>query len=130
MIWIVLTFGSLATVAILAMLVSPKIMRNVINYFLAGNRLYITGFVRTTIGIMLLILAPRARLWCYVAVIGLICTASGVSIFFFSLRRSKKLLTRIRNHSDFALRLYAFLVLTMWIFLFYSLTEAIPTLPR
>ena len=131
MVWIVLTIGSLATVAALAFLVSPKILRDIINYFSVGNRLYITGFIRAVVGIMLLILAPKARLWCYVAIIGLICTASGVSIFFFALRRSKKLLSRMSKQSDLLLRIYAFLALAMWIFLFYALTEVIPTLaPR
>ncbi len=131
MVWIIFTIGSFIVVFCLAALIRPKIIRSVLTFSSVGNRLYRIGFMRTIIGIMLLILAPRARLWWYVTIFGLICTASGLSVFFFALKRTKKILSRIRRQSDFILRVCALIGLIIWLILFYALLELVPTLaPR
>ncbi|MFH1046586.1 MAG: hypothetical protein V1727_06475 [Candidatus Omnitrophota bacterium] len=125
MVWLILTLGSIIVIADLAIMALPKLFRLAIDLLAIGSRLYLVGIVRIIAGIMLLILAPQARLWWYVVIFGLICTASGCSIFFLPLRRTKKLFSRLQHQSHLAIRLWTALSLLLWIFLFYALTAAV-----
>ena len=104
-----------------AALARPNIFRKMIDFYSVGSRLYLAGFVRLVLGIFILMLAAQARLWEYVAIIGLLAAASGLSIFFFPLRRTKKLLSRIQHQSKLTLRLYALIVIAIWALLVYAL---------
>ena len=128
MAWIVLILGSVAIACCLAIVIAPKFGHRIIDFFSIGSRLYLAGFVRLLLGVLLLILASQARLWGYVVIIGLIAAASGLSIFFFALKRTKKLLARLGNQSNLLLRLLAIIALAIWALLIYALLPAI--LPR
>ncbi len=128
MVWIVFTLGSLSVVMALLTLTFPKILGKILSFFSKGNRLYLLGILRTTLGIMLLILSPQARLWWYVIIIGFLYTASGLSFFFFALRRTKKILSRFTQRPAIQIRTYAFIALAMWVFLFYALSTTVATL--
>jgi len=128
MIWIVFTLGSFSSVIALITLIYPGILRKILGFFSKGNRLYLLGILRTGLGIMLLILSPSARLWWYVVIIGFLYTTSGLSFFFFALRRTKKILSRFSRRPTMQIRGYALLAVVMWIFLFYALSAAVTTL--
>ena len=105
----------------LAILLAPQLLRRILAYFAIGSRLYLAGAIRIALGLAVLSLAVRARYWGYVITLAIIITASGLSIFFFALRRSKKLLFRLKDQSDSTLRLYAITGLALWGLLLYCL---------
>ncbi len=124
MIWFVLVAGFLAIALWLIILVRPRCLRKIIDFLSIGSRLYLAGVLHLVIGIMLLILAKEVRLWGYVVITGLLAAASGFSIFFFALKRTKKLLCRLQHQSSLILRLYAIIALVLWVFLVYALLPA------
>ena len=126
---IIFVLGYLAIALCLATLLRPAILRQILNFFFIGSRIYLAGLLRIIVGVLLLILASRARLWWYVVTVGLLAAGSGLSVCFFALRRTKKLLARIKNQSNLTLRLYAFLGLLMWSLLIYSLLPLNPFCP-
>lgn len=126
MAWIIVILGYLAIILCLAILTSPQLLRKIIDFFSVGSRLYLAGLVRIALGVMLLILASQSRLWGYVVIMGLIATAAGVSIFFFALRRTKKLMVRLQHQSNLTLRIYAIVGLVLWAVLVYALVPALP----
>ena len=121
MAWIILIAGFVIIIYCLAILVTPKLVRKVIDFFSIGSRLYLAGLVRLVLGVALLCLSSYAKFWEYVAIIGLLSAASGLSLFFFPLRRTKKLLSRLRNQPDVILRLLAIVALVIWAFLIYAI---------
>ena len=121
MVWVVLVLAYLVIALCLLVLIAPRFLRKMIAFFSVGNRLYLAGFIRITLGVLLLFLASQSRLWGYVVVVGLIAAAAGLSIFFFALRRTKQLLLRIQNQSNLVLRLYTILGLAIWALLVYAL---------
>ncbi len=129
MVWIILIAGSLAIVLCLAILIVPKTLRRLIDFLSVGSRIYRVGVIRIVLGVMLLILATHCRLWGYVITVGLLAAASGLSLFFFPLRRTKKLLSRLQNQSNLALRLFAIVALAIWVLLIYALLPAVPVFP-
>ena len=124
MVWFVLIVGFLAIVLCLLMLVRPKTLCSIIDFFFIGSRLYLAGVLHLVIGIILLILAKEVSLWGYVVILGLLAAASGLSIFFFPLRRTKKLLSRLQHQSNLILRLYVIIALAVWVLLVYALLPA------
>lgn len=126
MVWIVLTIGSLAIALCLAILIVPKLLGKVADFFSIGSRLYLAGVIRLAAGVILLILATQARFWGYVVTVGLFAAASGLSLFFFPLKRTKKLLSRLQNQSNLMLRLLTTLALVIWALLIYALLPAVP----
>ena len=124
MLWFILTVGYALMALCLAILAVPKILRAILDFFSIGSRLYLAGFLRLAVGVVLLILATQTRFWGYVVTIGLISAASGMSVFFFALRRTKKLLLRFKKQSNLTLRLYAIAGLIIWAVLVYSLSPA------
>lgn len=121
MVWIVLSVGYVITAVCLAILVAPGILRKILSFFSLGSRLYLAGSLRLVLGVMLLALATQARLWGYVVGIGLLLAASGLCVFFFALRRTKKLLARLEQQSNLVLRLGALFGIAIWVVLIYSL---------
>ena len=121
MVWIVLIAGLAAITCCLLILIVPRFLRRMIVFFSVGSRLYLGGFIRITLGVLLLLFASQSRLWGYVVAVGLIVAAAGLSVFFFGLRRIKQLLLRIQNQSNLVLRLYAIFGLAIWALLVYAL---------
>ena len=124
MLWFILILGYSVIALCLAMLAAPKILRAILDFFSIGNRPYLAGLFRLALGILLLSLATQARFWGYVVTIGIISAASGMCVFFFALRRTKKLFSRARKQSSLILRLYAITGLVVWALLVYSLLPA------
>lgn len=124
MVWIIPIAGFLAIALSSAILIAPKLTRRMIDFFSIGSRIYLAGLFGLTLGIILLFLATRVRLWGYVVTLGLIAAASGLSVFFFALRRTKKILKRIQNQSNLILRLLAIVALAIWALLTYALLPA------
>lgn len=118
---IVFVTGVLVIILCLAGLLKPNLIRRMVDFFFVGSRLYLAGVIRLTLGLMLLLLASRSSCWGYLVIIGIIAAASGLSIFFFALKRSKALLKRIKNKSDFVLRIYLIIGIAIWSGLLYSL---------
>lgn len=131
MLWIVLIIAFAVIIYCLLILIAPRLLRKAFAFFSIGSRLYLISLLRITLGVLLLILSTQAKFWGYVAAIGLIAAASGVSVFFFALRRTKKFLNIIQNQSNLRLRFYAVIGLVIWTLLVYSLLPAVPLyLPR
>jgi len=126
MAWIILIAGFAKIVYCLAILIAPKILRKTVDFFSIGSRLYVAGLLRLLLGVILLILSTQARSWGYVVIVGLVLSASGLSLFFLALRRIKKILGRLQNQPNFILRLFAITGLTIWVLLIYSLLPAVP----
>lgn len=126
MVWFVVIVGILKIACCLITLVVPNFLRKAVGFVSIGSRLYLVGFLRLVLGVLLLILAYQVRLWGYVVTIGLLASASGLSIFFLALKRTKKLLQRLVNQSNLVLRLLAILAIAIWAVLIYSLLPAIP----
>ena len=126
MVWAIIVVGYLIIAYCLVILVEPKSLRRTIDFLSIGNRLYLVGFVRLILGIVLLFLAGQTKFWGYVVTIGLLSAASGLSLFFFALKRTKKLLLRLRNQSNLILRLYAIMGLALWVVLIYALLAVAP----
>ena len=122
----VLILGCIAIAFCLAILIAPKIARRMVDFFSIGSRLYLVAVVRLALGVMLLILASQARFWGYLVTVGLLAAASGLSVFFFALRRTKKLLSRLQNQPNFVLRLLVIIALAIWVLLIYALLPAVP----
>lgn len=121
MLWIVLGFAILKSSGCLLGLILPQFLRKILNFVSIGSRLYVISLLRISIGILLLFLAAQSRLWGYVVAIGMITTGSGLSLFFFALRRTKKLLARIQNQPDHLLRLLLIAGLAIWALLIFAL---------
>ena len=119
--WVILIIGFLIIIYCLAILAAPRTARRTIDFFFIGSRLYLAGFIRLVLGVGLLFLSSYTKLWGYVVTIGLLAAASGLSIFFFPLRRTKKVLSRIQNQSDTVLRLWTIVALAIWSFLIYAI---------
>lgn len=126
MVQVILVLGYLIIAYCLVIVVQPKTLRKTIDFLSIGSRLYLAGFIRLILGIVLLFLAGQTRFWGYVVTIGLLSAASGLSLFFFALKRTKKLLLRLRNQSNLILRLYAIIGLALWVVLVYALLAAVP----
>lgn len=123
---IVVIAGTLAISYCLVTLIVPNSLRRFIGFLCIGSRLYLAGLLRLVFGVLLLILSSQARFWGYVVTLGLVSAASGASVFFFALRRTKKLLRRLQHQSNLTLRLFAIIALTIWAVLVYSLLPAVP----
>lgn len=123
---IVLILGCIAMAFCLAILMVPKIVRQMIDFFSIGSRLYLAALLRLALGVMLLILASQTRFWGYVVTVGLLAAASGLSMLFFALRRTKKLLSRLQRQPNFVLRLLVIIALAIWALLFYALLPTVP----
>ena len=123
---IVVIVGTLAVSYCLATLIVPNSLRRFIDFLCIGSRLYLAGLLRLVLGVLLLILSSQARFWGYVVTLGLFSAASGASVFFFALRRTKKLLRRLQHQSNLTLRLFAIIALAIWAVLVYSLLPAVP----
>jgi uncharacterized protein YjeT (DUF2065 family) len=131
MLRLVILVGYLAMALSVVIFAAPKTARRIIDSFSLGSRLYLVGLIRLVFGIILLNSASQARLWGYVVLIGLLAAASGLCLFFFALRRTKKILSRLRNQSNLTLRVYAIIALAIWAVLIYALIPATaPFLPR
>lgn len=126
MFWIVLIAAYLIIALCLTVVLAPKLLRKTIDFFSIGSRLYLVGIFRLALGVMLLVLARHTKFWGwgYVVTVGLLLSASGISLFFFALRRTKKLLTRLQQQSNLTLRLYAIIALVLWGLLIYALLPA------
>jgi uncharacterized protein YjeT (DUF2065 family) len=120
MIWVVLAIAYLAIAVCLVILAAPQALRRINDFLSIGSRLYAAGAVRIIFGILLLMLASRARFWAYVVMMGLLASAAGISLFFIPLRRTKKLLQRVQDQSNPKLRLFAAIGLVLWALLVYS----------
>ncbi len=123
---IVVIVGTLAISYCLVTLIVPNFLRRFIGYLCIGSRLYLAGLLRLVFGVLLLTLSSQARFWGYVVTLGLVSAASGASVFFFALRRTKKLLRRMQHQSNLTLRLFAIIALTIWAVLVYSLLPVVP----
>ena len=126
MVWIILIAGFVIIAYCLGILIAPNFLRKTVDFFSIGSRLYVAGLLRLVLGVMLLILSTQARFWGYVVIVGLVFSASGLSLFFLALRRIKKILGRLQNQPNFILRLFAITGLTIWVLLIYSLLPAVP----
>jgi uncharacterized protein YjeT (DUF2065 family) len=129
MAWIILIAAHLSIAFYLLITIVPTALGKIITFFSIGSRLYLLGLLRLALGIMLLALAAHSRLWGYVIAVGLILAASGLSLFFFALRRTKKLLLRLQSQTNPALRLFALIALAIWAVLIYALVPALPASP-
>jgi uncharacterized protein YjeT (DUF2065 family) len=109
----------------LTVLLVPRFFRYSINFFLIGSRLYLAGLMHFILGMAILSAASGARWWGYVTTIGLLWTGSGLSLFFFALKRTKRLVQRIQNQSDLSLRIFAIFALAIWTVLVYALLPAV-----
>lgn len=121
MVWIIFIAGWLIIGYYLAILIAPRCLRKTIDFFSIGSRLYLVGFIRLILGLMLLTLSSQARLWWYIVIIGLLSAASGLYLFFCALRRTKKLLGQIKNQSNLILRIIAIIALVLWGLLLYAI---------
>lgn len=117
----ILNVGYLIIAYSLIILVVPKLLCRTIDFFSVGSRLYLVGLFQSVLGLTLLIVAPHSKLWGYVVIIGLILAGSGLSLFFFALKRTKKLLRRLQDQTHLILRLYIIIALAIWALLIYSL---------
>ncbi len=131
MVWIILIAGFAIIIYCLVLLAAPKLVRRMIDFFSVGSRLYAAGLIRLLLGVMLLLCSAQSKCWGFVIAMGLLASAGGISVFFLALRRTKKLLTRLRNQSDLALRLFVLVGLIIWAALVCCfLPAALPSFPR
>ena len=128
MVWFIVIVGLCAMGLCLTILIRPEILRRMINFYTIGKRIYLAGFIRLLAGIIILILASNARIWIYVICVGVFAAASGLSVFFLALRRTKILLSRLQKQPNLIIRLYAIAALVIWVLLFYALLPAAPGL--
>ena len=121
MVWIVISFGVAFIGLALAILAKPDVARKMMDWLSTGSRVYLAGAFRLTYGILLLILASQSRWWGFVVGLGLLASAAGLATFFIALKRTKKLIWRLRNQSNPNMRLFAVLAVVIWAALVYAL---------
>jgi len=72
-----------------ALMLRPEIVRQIVEYFKEGNRIYVLGVVRIVIGLILLNVSFQSRLTWIVFLVGILSIASG--IFIFIMKKDKVL---------------------------------------
>lgn len=114
MLWIIFILGFAIIGFCLAILIAPECLRRTIRFLSIGSRVYLSALLHIAAGIILLLLSAQAGVWWYAVTIGFIAIAGGFSLFFFPLKRTRELLSRLQNKSNLFLRLYALIALGVW----------------
>lgn len=82
---------ALVAVGVLVM-VRPSAVKQILDFWKEGNRLYGMGVVRIVVGVILLLAARESAIPWLVAIIGLLPITGGIVIFVMGLDKSKKLI--------------------------------------
>lgn len=101
-------------------LLSPKMLKALINFLRLGKRLYVLGILRLLIGAILLLAASQCRLSVVVATLGILVLIKGIFIFIFGLKRMNSMINWWDKRSFLFLRLIGLIALAVGVLLFYS----------
>ncbi|KPK38797.1 MAG: hypothetical protein AMJ78_09485 [Omnitrophica WOR_2 bacterium SM23_29] len=102
-------------------LLSPNALKQVINFWGQGKRVYIAGILRLLIGVLLLLIASQCRFVGTVVTLGILIFIGGITIFVLGLERIKSILNWWNKRSLLVLRLMALIALAIGALLLYSI---------
>lgn len=120
MVYVVKAIGIILLVFGVVCLVSPSIIRNLINFAKVGKRIYIGGAIRVIFGILLLLATTSATLPAIPGIIGAIILISGILMFALGLARVHAFMDKFLNLPDNKLRIPPAVTAIIGILLIYS----------
>jgi uncharacterized membrane protein HdeD (DUF308 family) len=104
---IVIVVGLLVTGVALALLVSPRALRQLLHRLLEPRWLPLVSALRVAVGVLFILAAPDTRLPTLIRVIGIAAIVGGILILFLGSARSQLLADWWLKRSDTILRLWA-----------------------
>ena len=121
MLILVRIIGVIITVMGIIILLSPKIMKQLIAFFEQGKRLYLAGVLRILFGIVFLLVATQCRLVGVIVVLGILFLIGGILIFTLGLEKSKSILKWWERKSPLVFRLVSLIPIFIGVLILYSI---------
>jgi len=99
---------------------SPDSMKQMMDYFLKGKRIYGIGVIRIILGILFLLVASQCKLPGVIYTLGVFLIVAGSLIFVFRLEKCKSMITNIMSKSNTTKRLLGLPAIAIGILIFCS----------
>ncbi|MCP4652408.1 MAG: hypothetical protein GY858_03355 [Candidatus Omnitrophica bacterium] len=110
------------TVAIGAIyLVKPTIMKNVLNFWMKGKRIYLGGLISLVIGVVFLVASSRCTMQWFIFLMGLLSLAKGVAIFIMGPKKFAPLCEKLLQSPIGMLRVFAVIALIFGVLVIFSI---------
>jgi hypothetical protein len=104
----------------LAVLLSPKVMKQIIDFWKKGMKPYLAGIIRIAIGLVFLSAAKESRLPIVITVLGILVIIKGVLLFILGLERIRKILDWWDKQPALLMRFLGLLALGVGLLILYS----------
>lgn len=101
-------------------LIKPNVMKNIMEFFKQGKRLYFAGLIRFTLAIVFLLAARECDITWVIATFGVLFIISGLLIFVLGLERLKSMIDWWQKQSFLLLRVIALITLALGAVIVYS----------
>ena len=75
-----------------AILIKPQVSKKLFNFIAKGKRIYLVGILRIVLGVLFLIGALSCSIPWLIILIGILCCASGLTIFIMKFERLKAIM--------------------------------------
>jgi uncharacterized protein YjeT (DUF2065 family) len=105
----------------IAVLFKPKILKIFSDFWVKDKRLYLAGILRMMCGFILLLAAPKAKLFWLVTILGLLCLAKGILLFALKPGRIKSLINWWNEQPIQTIRALAILAIALGAWLIYAI---------
>ena len=104
----------------IAILLKPKIINVFMKFWAKDKRFYLAGIIRMMFGFILLLAAPKAKLFWVVTILGMLCLTKGILLFVLKPGRIKSLIHWWSEQSTQTIRALAILAIALGAWLIYA----------
>jgi uncharacterized protein YjeT (DUF2065 family) len=101
-------------------LLKPDVMKNLMEFFTEGKRIYFAGLIRLVLAVVLLLAARECDYTSVIIFLGILFLVSGLLIFVLGPERVKSIVDWYQNQSLFVSRLFALVVFAIGVLIIYS----------
>jgi len=112
--------GIIFILAAIVYIVKPNLMKQIMEFFKKGKRLYFAGLIRFALAIIFFLGARQCGIPWVIVAFGILFIISGLLIFMIRLERLKSIITWYQNQSLLLLRIIALIVLALGAVIIYS----------
>jgi uncharacterized protein YjeT (DUF2065 family) len=117
---VVKIIGIIIVALAIVYLLKPDVMKQVMEFFTEGKRIYLAGLIRLVLAVLLLLAARECDITWVVILFGVLFLISGLLIFVLGPERIKSIAGWFQRQSLFALRLFALVAFIIGAIIIYS----------
>ena len=117
---IIKIIGIVFVIMAIVCLLKPDVMKQIMEFFKNGKRIYIAGLVRLILAVVFLLSARECRQFWVIFVFGILFLISGLLVFMIGAEKLRPMLGWFQNKSALFLRVMAVIILAIGAVIIYS----------